>query len=137
MVRAERGFTYLGLLIAVAIVGIGASAASEVWVTTARRQRLEQLEFVGQQYVQAIGSYYESAPNGRREFPKTVADLLEDKRFAFTRRHLRREYPNPLTGRVDWEYVGVSTGGVRGIKVTWRTEAGAAVREYVYAVQGR
>lgn len=60
--KQERGFTYLGLLLAIALVGLGLSVASEVWVNVARRQKLEQLEFVGQQFVQAIGSYYESTP---------------------------------------------------------------------------
>ena len=41
--RGERGFTYLGVLFAIAVLGLGLSAASEVWVTTAKRQRMEQL----------------------------------------------------------------------------------------------
>lgn len=33
-------------------------AAWEVWVTVAKRQKREQVGFVGQKFVQAIGSYY-------------------------------------------------------------------------------
>lgn len=59
--RRQVGFTYLGVLLAVALLGIGLTAASEVWSTVARRQRMRQLEWVGQQYAQAIGNCYESS----------------------------------------------------------------------------
>jgi type II secretory pathway pseudopilin PulG len=39
------------VLLAVALLGIGLAAASEVWTAVARSQKLEQLEWVGQQYV--------------------------------------------------------------------------------------
>ncbi|MGM9491325.1 type II secretion system protein [Ideonella sp. YS5] len=114
---AQRGFTYLGLLLAIALLGIGMVAASEVWVTTARRQRMEQLEWVGQQYVQAIGSYYENSPGQVKTYPTALEDLLEDRRFAFTRRHLRQFYANPFSGVADWELVRAAGGGIRGVRV--------------------
>jgi type II secretory pathway pseudopilin PulG len=68
--QEQRGFTYLGVLLAIALLGIGLVAAAEVWTTTAKRQRIEQLDWVGQQYVQAIGGYYESSPGRAKVFPK-------------------------------------------------------------------
>lgn len=131
--RGERGFTYLGLLLAIAVLGLGLSAASEVWETTARRQKLEQLEFVGQQYAAAIGSYYEVPLGGGRRFPPNVSDLLEDRRQAFTRRHLRQAYVNPLSGLHDWEFMRAPDGGIRGLRVEFRLPEGArTVREFVY-----
>ncbi|MBB2487004.1 type II secretion system protein [Mitsuaria sp. WAJ17] len=109
----QRGFTYLGVLLAVALIGLGLSLASEVWSTTARRQRQVQLEWVGQQYVQAIGSYYESTPGRVKAFPKSIEDLLDDKRVPFARRHLRQPYPNPLSGRLEWELIRTPDGGFR------------------------
>jgi type II secretory pathway pseudopilin PulG len=133
--KSQRGFTYLGVLLAVALLGIGMSAASEVWVTVARRQRMEQLEWLGAQFVQAIGSYYE-APAGRvKAYPKTLQDLLEDRRFAFTRRHLRQLYVNPFSGAADWELVRAPDGGVRGVRVLLPnvgSDVEAKVREFGY-----
>jgi type II secretory pathway pseudopilin PulG len=71
--RKQSGFTRLGVLLAIALIGIGLTAASEVWSTTAKRQRMEQLEWVGQQYVQAIGSYYEASPRGKA-YPRSLED---------------------------------------------------------------
>jgi type II secretory pathway pseudopilin PulG len=130
----QRGFTYLGLLLAIALLGIGMTAASEVWVTVARRQRMEQAEWAGQQYVQAIGSYYESSPGRVKAHPKTLQDLLEDRRFTFVRRHLRQVYVNPFSGNADWELVKAPDGGIRGVALPVRSEIGteAPVREFSY-----
>ena len=131
----QRGFTYLGVLLAIAILGIGLSAASEVWVTVAKRQRMEQLEWVGQQYVQAIGSYYEASPGRVKGYPRTLHDLAEDRRFAFVWRHLRQVYVNPFTGAADWEVIAAADGGIRGLRVSSVNTgaAGSRAREYVYA----
>jgi len=130
----QRGFTYLALLLAIALLGIGLAAASEVWSTVAKRQRMEQLEWVGQQYLQAIGSYYESSPGPVKAYPKTLKELLDDKRFAFARRYLRQEYVNPFSGRPDWVLVRSSDGGIRGIRVELEPQAagGPKEREFVY-----
>jgi type II secretory pathway pseudopilin PulG len=114
----SQGFTYLGVLIALAAIGLSLGAAAEVWSTTARRQRLAQLEFVGGQFVQAIGSYYESSPDGLPRYPPNLEELLADRRFPGVRRHLRRIYLNPFTGSADWELLPARSGGVRGVAIT-------------------
>ena len=133
--RSQRGFTYLGVLLATALVSLGLTAAAEVWTTVARRQRLEQLEWVGQQYVQAIGSYYEATPGLVKNYPKTLQDLVEDKRNAFVRRHLRQVYVNPFTGVADWELIEAPTGGVRGVRFRTADREGAG-REFSYSPLG-
>ncbi len=130
--RRQGGFTYLGVLFAVAILGVGLTAASEVWVTTARHQRMEQLDWVGQQYVQAIGSYYEASPSFEKKYPPTLADLLEDKRFAFMRRHIRQLYVNPYTDQADWELVTTTDGRLRGVRAKLRMDVPMSAREYTY-----
>jgi hypothetical protein len=40
---------------------------------------------------------------------------LEDKRYPVPVRHLRRLYPDPLTGRADWALVEAPQGGVMGV----------------------
>lgn len=84
--RRQGGFTYLGILLAVALIGLGLASASEVWTTVAHRQKLEQLDFAGQQIAQAIGSYYESTPGLVKRYPRTLEELLDDRRFATVRR---------------------------------------------------
>ena len=131
----QGGFTYLGVLFAVAVLGIGLTAASEVWVMTAKRQRMEQLEWVGQQYMQAIGSYYESSPGGAKTYPRTLLDLMEDRRYPFVLRHLRQVYVNPFTDKPDWEFVTVPDGGIRGVVVKVATDDGQSwkTKEFAYA----
>jgi type II secretory pathway pseudopilin PulG len=136
---AQRGFTYLGLLLAIALMGLGLTGASEVWSTVARRQRVEQLEWVGQQYVQAIGSYYESSPGRVKAYPKTLQDLVEDRRVVFVRRHLRQVYVNPVGGAADWELVRAPDGGIRGVaaRVPSAAQGDAALREFSYVPLAR
>jgi type II secretory pathway pseudopilin PulG len=131
----QRGFTYLGVLLVVAMLGVGLTAVSEVWVTVARRQRMEQLQWVGQQYVHAIGSYYESSPGHVKAYPKTLQDLLEDRRFVVVRRHLRQAYVDPFSGVADWEFLVAPDGGIRGVRVRLPFEANGSKQqgtEFVY-----
>jgi type II secretory pathway pseudopilin PulG len=135
--RKQSGFTYLGVLFAIALLGIGLVGVSEVWVTNARRQRMEQLEWVGQQYVRAIGSYYESTPGAAKAFPKSLQDLLEDKRFVTVRRHLRRVYPNPFTGQADWQLEPAPGGGISGISVAVPGLETGGTKAFRYVPQAR
>jgi len=134
----SRGFTYLGVLVAIALMGFALVGASEVWTTVVRRQQMEQLEWVGLQFEQAIGSYYESSPGRVKKYPPTLDDLVEDKRFAFTRRHLRKVYCNPMSNEVDWELVRAPDGGIRGLRARLLSVQGdsPALREFGY-VPGR
>src|SRR3990170_6452118 len=80
---AQRGFTYLAMLLAVAVIGIGLAAAGQVWTTAAQREKEQQLLFVGNQYRRAIGLYHRNSPNQLTPgvaYPKALKDLLEDKR---------------------------------------------------------
>ena len=114
---SAQGFTYLGVLLALALVGIGLLAASEVWVTSAHRQRRAQMEWIGRQFEQAIGSYYESSPGGARTYPRSLDHLLLDPRYPTARRHLRQVYPNPFSGSTDWSLLRLPDGGIRAICV--------------------
>jgi type II secretory pathway pseudopilin PulG len=99
--QRSYGFTYLGLLIAVALMGIGLAAVGEVWSTAVKRERERELLFVGAQFRQAIGLYYEGSP-GVKQYPRKLEDLLEDKRFPVLKRYLRRIYLDPMSGKPDW-----------------------------------
>jgi type II secretory pathway pseudopilin PulG len=98
----------LGLLIILALAGLSLMAAVDVWAIQKQREREEQLLFVGNAYQQAIRSYYFAAPNGSpRVLPPGFEALLEDDRYPNPVRHLRRLYPDPVTGGSEWGEVRV------------------------------
>lgn len=98
-----RGFTYIGLLIAVAFIGVALAAVGTVWSQTRQREKERELLFVGGQFRQAIDQYYENPPPGKiKQFPKKLEDLLQDDRFPFARRYLRKIYLDPMTGSAEW-----------------------------------
>jgi hypothetical protein len=82
--------------------------------TTQQREREAQLLWVGAQYRQAIGSYHAASPGSIQQFPRTLQDLVEDKRFPTPRRHLRRLYADPITGQPDWTLV-LEQGAIVGV----------------------
>jgi type II secretory pathway pseudopilin PulG len=96
------GLVLLALLIMLMLVGVGALAAAELWSTTLKREREEQLLFVGSQYRRAIESYWKVSP-GRRAYPPTMDVLLTDDRFPTPMHHLRRLYRDPMTDTGEFE----------------------------------
>ena len=121
-----RGFTYLSLLFAVAILGLALAVVGEVDSTNARRERQEQLRWVGAQFVNAIASYYYSSPGAVKTYPNSFDDLLQDKRFVTTRRHLREVYVDPLTDKVDWTLLPATQSGFRGVATPQTMDAAFA-----------
>lgn len=99
------GFTYIGLLIFIALMGIALAGTGVVWHTQVRREKERELLFVGDQFRRAIGQYYERSPGGGKRFPQSLDDLLLDKRYVATQRYLRRVYLDPITGKAEWGFV--------------------------------
>jgi len=103
---SERGVVLLALLLTLALGGIALMAAVDVWSLSRQRQREEELLFVGDQYRQAIQRYYFGAPPGTpRVLPTSLEQLLADDRFPEPVHHLRRLYPDPITGSTEWGLV--------------------------------
>jgi type II secretory pathway pseudopilin PulG len=100
---AARGVLLLGLLLGLALAGLMLMLALDVWALERQRQREQELLFVGDQYRAAIQRYFYAAPKGTpRVFPATLQDLQQDDRYPIPVRHLRRLYPDPLTGEPRW-----------------------------------
>ena len=116
--RHCAGFTYVGLLVAVALLGVFLAEAGVMWRTQAQREREQELLFVGREFRSAIASYY---ANGRT-FPQSLDDLIEDKRWPEPRHHLRRLYADPMTGLPNWTLVGEEGVGITGIASSSQAE---------------
>ncbi len=111
---ASGGFTYIGLLIAVAIMGIALSAAGTMWSVAAQREREVELLFVGHQFRDAVARYY----NSGHRYPLELADLIDDDTSLVPRHFLRKIYADPMTGTPDWKVIRSADGGVMGIAST-------------------
>lgn len=98
---ASAGFTYLGVLVLIAIMGASLASTCQLWSTLARRAHERELLWVGTQYAEALRSYYRASP-GLAQYPKELDELVLDKRFPSPRHHLRRLYPDPITNSSDW-----------------------------------
>jgi len=110
--RGAGGFTYVGLLVLVVLIGLLLAAAGEVASTAARRDREAQLLWVGHEYRAAIGRYW----NARRTYPQALQDLLGTAPDApLPARYIRRLYPDPMTNAVDWALVPAPNGGIMGV----------------------
>jgi len=112
LLGAQRGFTYIGLLMAVVIMGLMLTLVGRVWSTSEQRERETQLLWVGHAYRLGIASYFAS---GHR-FPARLEDLLQDERSPVPKHHLRRLYADPMTGKADWTLVLTPDGqGIMGV----------------------
>ncbi|MBN3968370.1 type II secretion system protein [Pseudomonas gregormendelii] len=110
---AEGGFTYLGVLFLIMVMGMGLASAGELWSTASRRDREKQLLWVGTQYAQALRSYYRISP-GLAQYPKELEDLLDDQRFPTPRHHIRQLYPDPIGGG-EWSLQRGFDGRITGL----------------------
>lgn len=110
----SAGYTYLGLLIFMAMAGIAMAGTGTLTSVQLQREKEEQLLFVGEQFRKAIESYYQSTPSQVKMLPESLEDLLEDKRFPKSQRHLRQIYFDPMTGKQDWELILIG-GRILGV----------------------
>lgn len=108
---ASSGFTYLGVLFLVALMGVGLAAAGNAWHSTTLREREADLMFVGAQYRRAIEMYVRNGGT----YPRTLEDLLKDPRRPDTQRYLRKKFADPVTGKAEWGLVKAPDGGIMGV----------------------
>ena len=111
----QSGFTYLGVLLLVAIMGAVLAATATVWHTLAQRDKERELLYIGHEFRAAIGLYYERTPGAAKQFPKKLEDLLEDKRQTNLARYLRKRYIDPLTASKEWGLVPGPGATIMGV----------------------
>lgn len=98
----QAGFSYMGILMLMVLMGISMAGVGLLWHIQLQRQKEQQLLFVGSAIKKAIGSYYANSPKGLGEYPPSLKALLLDERKIKPIRHLRRLYIDPIGRQQDW-----------------------------------
>jgi hypothetical protein len=122
----ERGFTYVWVLLAVALTSAALASVAEQTSLSAERQRTVHALWIREQYRIAIDSYAAVGDGTGRRGPERLEQLLRDERGGVVRRHLRMMYPDPFTGSPDWIPVRGGDGSIVGVKS--RTDQAAESR---------
>ena len=112
MKRHQQGFTYLGVIILLAIIGLVGAAALKVDALLARAAAEQELLEEGAAFSAALDSYAAATPQGAPTQPPTMQDLLKDNRFPNVKRHLRKIFVDPISGKAEWgiTYAGDKIG---------------------------
>lgn len=110
--RRQHGFTYLSLMILLAIIGLVTASSIKLGSVLQRSRAEQELLEIGAAFSDALQSYAEATPSGQPTLPPTLKDLLRDPRFPTLKRHLRKIFVDPVTGRAEWGivYAGDHTG---------------------------
>src|SRR3972149_1730540 len=110
----QEGMTYVGLLLAITLIGIATTALTPMWSTMVRRDKEAELLFRLGEYRRGIA--LDRQDHGR--YPATLEDRRGYKPQLQVRRCLRRIYRDPMTGKADWklELIVDKTGAIAGIK---------------------
>ena len=100
--NSQTGFGYVGLLIALAVVGIMASSTLRLGAVVQRRDAEQALLVAGFAFSEALNSYALRSRPGQPDAPLELGELVRDPRFPGTVRHLRSIPVDPITGLSDW-----------------------------------
>lgn len=114
----NQGFTYIGVLVILAVMMMALGAASQIWHSVMQREKEQELLFIGHQFRAAIGQYY--AQSGGR-YPLNLAALLESNDLGVTgagakkSRFLRKIYQDPMINVSNWGLVTGPDKSVQGV----------------------
>lgn len=111
----SRGYTYLGLLLAIVMLGMSLAGAGTIWSTERQRERERELLHIGDKFRVAIGQYYNQTPGAIKQFPPNLEAMLRDDRYPVPRRYLREIYADPFTSMRNWGIVEAPSGGIMGV----------------------
>lgn len=112
--QGQQGSVFMGLLVSVAIVAVMLMQTGTLWSSVLQRERELQLLAHGNEIRRAIGLYYQHG----NAWPKSLDDLLLDRRQPTVRRYLRRVYADPLTGTPDWGLIKGPGDTIMGVYST-------------------
>jgi type II secretory pathway pseudopilin PulG len=124
----RQGFSFLWLLIVVALIGVGLSAAVQIEAVAIQRDKERELLVIGRQFRNAIARYYETRLAGQsREYPASLDDLLKDPRQPGLTRHLRKIFVDPITAKPEWGLYGSKAALPESIRCPTRYRSNSPV----------
>lgn len=112
---SQAGFTLIAVMAAMLLLALGTQGVMMVLSQQAQREREAQLLRIGTEIAAAIAAYHAASPGTVKVFPRSLEDLLDDKRFVSTKRHLRRVYADPITNSTDWGILRRADGTIEGV----------------------
>jgi len=109
--QRQRGSVFMGMLVTVAVVAIMLMQVGTLWSSVLQRERELELLARGNEIRRAIGLYYREG----NTFPKSLEDLVQDRRQPTVKRYLRKLYNDPLSGTTDWGVVAGPGDTIMGV----------------------
>ena len=132
--ESERGFSYVVLMFAIVLIGLGMTVAARQWKVMIQRELEADLLSKGIEIQNALAFYSATMKAGRavpgEVYPQTLAELTR-----LPKPFLRKVYGDPV-GHGDWELVRAPTGGIMGVrsksksKPIWQHNFPPAVRHF-------
>lgn len=114
LLRTSSGFTYIGALFIVVVMGIMLGLSGTSWRMIMKREREEELFWRGMQISRAIARW--NNPKSHMKTPlRELKDLLKDPRSLANVRYLPRLFDDPMTGK-EWVEVKDPNLGVIGVR---------------------
>src|SRR3990167_4848053 len=112
--ETERGFSYVVLMFAIVLIGLGMTVAARQWKVMVQRELEADLISKGIEIQNALALYSATMKAGRvvpgEVYPQSLAELTRSpKPF------LRKVYGDPV-GHGEWELVRAPTGGIMGVR---------------------
>lgn len=112
--NGERGFSYVALMFAIVIIGLGMTMAARQWKVMVQRELEMDLLSKGIEIQNALALYSATMKAGRvvpgEVYPQSLAELTR-----LPKPFLRKVYPEPV-GHGEWEVIRAPTGGVMGVR---------------------
>lgn len=109
--RKSRGFSYLLLLLLLAVLAVSATGSVMLGHAMERRAAERALLETGEEFRLALLSWRRGGGGG----PSELNELLRDPRVPGVRRHLRRVPHDPLTGRGEWGLLRDTNGRILAV----------------------
>ncbi|KQV95042.1 hypothetical protein ASC91_25790 [Pelomonas sp. Root1237] len=103
------------MLLLVALTAAGLSTVAQSWAESARRDKEQQLLRIGALYVHALEDYRRKSPGTEKVLPMELEELVMDRRFVGTVRHIRRLYPDPVGTDGRWGVIRGDNGRIQGV----------------------
>ena len=113
--RRSWGYTYFGLLLALALASIAVGSGAHLLAQDMRRDKEADLMFAGDQIRRAIEQYHTLNSATPKPYPLEMTALLRDPGQPGLVRHLRRIYPDPMSRDGEWVIIRSQGNGIVGV----------------------